>query len=137
MGVTGIARGASILPVKINDPTGYAVYSDMADELTYAVDHGARVINISFYGSSSSSTLQTAADYVWSHNGLIFACAGNLGTSAPQYPPACQNVVAVSATDSYDVVTTFSNYGSNISLSAPGGQRNSCGAHPGNLPRRV
>lgn len=38
----------------------------------------------------------------------------------PQYPAACQNVVAVSATDSYDVVTTFSTYGSNISLSAPG-----------------
>jgi thermitase len=120
IGVAGIAWGASILPVKISDPTGYATYADMADALTYAVDHGARVINISFYGSSSSTTLETAADYVWSHNGMIFACAGNLGTSAPQYPAACQNVTAVSATDSYDLVTTFSNYGSNISLSAPG-----------------
>ncbi|MBA3650143.1 MAG: S8 family serine peptidase [Chthoniobacterales bacterium] len=120
LGVAGIAWSASILPIKISDPTGYATYSDMAAALTYAVDHGARVINRSFYGSSSSTTLQSAADYVWSHNGMIFACAGNTGTSAPQYPAACQNVTAVSATDSYDLVTTFSNYGSNISLSAPG-----------------
>ena len=55
----------------------------MASALTYAVDHGARVINVSFYGTTSSTTLQSAADYVWSHNGIIFACAGNTGTSAP------------------------------------------------------
>ena len=119
-GVAGVAWGASILPVKISDPTGYATYSNMAKALTYAVDHGARVINISFYGSTPSSTLQSAADYVWAHNGIIFACAGNTGTNLPQYPAACSHVVAVSSTTSSDTVAGYSTFGSFISLSAPG-----------------
>jgi thermitase len=120
IGVAGVAWNASILPIKISDPTGYATYSNMAKALTYAVDHGARVINISFYGSSSSSTLQSAADYVWNHSGVVFACAGNTGTNAPQYPAACRNVIAVSAVEYGDAVATWSSYGSDISLSAPG-----------------
>ncbi len=120
VGVAGVAWNASILPVKISDPTGYATYSNMAKGLTYAVDHGARVINISFYGSTSSSTLQSAADYVWNHNGVIFACAGNAGTSSPQYPAACNNVISVSNTTSSDVLSTTSSYGSSIDLAAPG-----------------
>jgi thermitase len=120
IGVAGVAWSASILPIKISDPTGYATYSNMAKGLTYAVDHSARVINISFYGSSSSSTLQSAADYVWNHNGVIFACAGNAGTSAPQYPAGCKSVIAVSAVEYDDVIATWSSYGSSLSLSAPG-----------------
>ena len=120
IGVAGVAWGASILPIKISDPTGWATYSNMAQALTYAVDHGARVINISFYGTTSSSTLQSAADYVWNHNGVIFACAGNAGTSAPEYPAACKNVIAVSATDSTDAIASWSSYGTDITLSAPG-----------------
>ncbi len=120
LGVAGVAYNASILPVKISDPTGYATYSNMAKALTYAVDHGARVINISFYGSTSSSTLQSAANYVWNHNGVIFACAGNAASSAPQYPAACATVVAVSNTTASDTLSTSSSYGSFITLSAPG-----------------
>jgi subtilisin family serine protease len=120
VGVVGVAWNASILPVKISDPTGYATYSNMAKALTYAVDHGARVINISFYGSSSSSTLQNAANYVWNHNGVIFACAGNAGTSSPQYPAACSTVVAVTNTNSSDAISSSSSYGSWVTLSAPG-----------------
>jgi subtilisin family serine protease len=119
-GVAGVAWGASILPVKISDPTGYATYSNMAKALTYAVDHGARVINISFYGSTPSSTLQNAVDYVWAHNGIIFACAGNTGTNFPQYPAACPRVVAVSSTTSSDMIASYSTFGSFVSLAAPG-----------------
>src|SRR2546427_678127 len=46
--------------------------------------------------------------------------AGNTGTSAPQYPAACKNVVAVSATGYDDDFQTWSSYGSDVSLSAPG-----------------
>ena len=120
IGVAGVAWGASILPVKISAADGSSTYSAMANALTYAVDHGARVINISYCGGSSSSTLQSAADYVWNHNGVIFAAAGNTGTSAPQYPAACKSVVAVSATGYDDDFQTWSSYGSDISISAPG-----------------
>ena len=120
IGVAGVAWNALILPVKISDASGSSTYSAIANAFTYAVDHGARVLNISYGGGSSSSTLQSAADYVWTHNGVIFASAGNAGTSAPQYPAACKNVVAVSATGYDDDFQTWSSYGSDISLSAPG-----------------
>jgi hypothetical protein len=120
IGVAGVAWNAWILPVKISDASGSSTYSAMANGLTYAVDHGARVINISYCGSSSSSTLQSAADYVWNHNGVIFAAAGNAGTSSPQYPAACKTVVAVSATGYDDDFQTWSSYGSDIAVSAPG-----------------
>jgi len=120
IGVAGVAWNAWILPVKISDASGSSTYSAIANAFTYAVDHGARVLNISYYGGSSSTTLQSAADYVWTHNGVIFACAGNTGTSAPQYPAACKNVVAVSATGYDDDFQTWSSYGSDVSLSAPG-----------------
>jgi thermitase len=120
IGVAGVAWNALILRIKISAPDGSASYSNIANAFTYAVDHGARVINISFAGSSSSSTLQSAADYVWNHNGVIFAAGGNAGTSAPQYPAACKGVIAVSATESDDTLATWSSYGSDISLSAPG-----------------
>jgi subtilisin family serine protease len=120
IGVAGVAWNALILPLKISAPDGSATYSAIANAFTYAVDHGARVINISYGGSSSTSTLDSAVNYVWTHNGVIFASAGNAGTSAPQYPAACKNVVAVSATGYDDDFQTWSSYGSDVSLSAPG-----------------
>jgi len=119
-GVAGVAWNCSILPVKISDPTGSATYSNMAKALTYAADQGARVINISFAGSTASSTLQSAADYVWSKNAIILAAAGNSGTNVAQYPAACRNVVAVSNTTSADTLSTSSTFGSFIALAAPG-----------------
>lgn len=120
IGVAGVAWNALILPLKISAPDGSATYSAIANAFTYAVDHGARVINISYGGSSSTSTLDSAVNYVWTHNGVIFASAGNAGTSAPQYPAACKNVVAVSATGYDDDFQTWSSYGSDVSLCAPG-----------------
>lgn len=53
------------MPIKISDSTGYATYSDMAKGITYAADRGVRVINVSFGGRTSSSTLQNAVTYAW------------------------------------------------------------------------
>ncbi len=120
LGVAGVAWQNSIMPLVVLDSTNYATYSNIAQAITYAVDHGARVINISIGGSSSSSTLQNAADYAWSKGAIIFASAMNNSTSTPYYPAACSNVVAVSATDSSDNLATFSNFGSWIDIAAPG-----------------
>jgi hypothetical protein len=109
-----------IMPLVVLNSSDYAAYSDIANAITYAADHGARVINISIGGSSPSSTLQSAVNYAWSKGAVIFASAMNNSSSTPYYPAACANVVAVSATDVNDVFASFSNYGSWIDLSAPG-----------------
>jgi thermitase len=120
IGVAGVSWGSMLMPLVVLDSTDYASYSNIASAITYAADHGVRVINISIGGSSASSTLQSAVDYAWNKGAVIFASAMNNSTSSPYYPAACTNVVAVSATDTNDTLASFSNYGSWIDLSAPG-----------------
>jgi len=120
VGVAGVAYGCSVLPVKVMDSSGFASYSCLAQGIYYAVDQGAQVINISIAGDSPSVTLQEAIDYAWSNNVVVVAAAGNNANAVPQYPAACDNVVAVSATEPDDSLASFSSYGSFVSLSAPG-----------------
>jgi thermitase len=120
IGVAGVAYGCRVLPVKVLDSSGFATYSCMAQGIKYAVEQGARVINISIAGSSPSSTLQDAVNYAWGSNVVVVAAAGNNANDVPQYPAACQNVMAVSATEPDDSLAWFSSYGNYVTLSAPG-----------------
>jgi subtilisin family serine protease len=120
LGVTGVAWLNPIMPLVVIDATGSGPYSNVASAITYAADHGARIINISLAGTTPSSTLQSAVNYAWSKGAVIFAAAGNSSSTSPVYPAACDNVVAISATEPGDTLASFSDYGSWIDLSAPG-----------------
>jgi len=120
LGGAGVAFGCRVLPVKVVDSSGFATYSCIAQGIHYAVDHGARVINLSIAGSSPSATLQDAIDYAWAHNAVIVAAAGNYASEAPEYPAACNHVLAVSATATDDSLASFSSFGADIALAAPG-----------------
>jgi subtilisin family serine protease len=120
IGVAGVNWAARIMPLVAADENDFAAYSDIAAAIQYAVDHGVRVINISIGGTNPSTALQKAVDYAWSRGSLVFASAMNQAVSRPYYPAACQHAIAVSATDSNDRLASFSNYGSWITLSAPG-----------------
>jgi thermitase len=120
IGVAGVTWRNPILPVVAVDSTGEAAYSNLAAAIQYAADQGARVINVSVEGSSSSSVLQDAVTYAWNEGAVVVAAAGNNSSSAPGYPAACTNAIAVSATNQSDGLASFSDYGSWITLSAPG-----------------
>lgn len=120
IGVAGVAFGCLALPVKVVDSSGFASYSCVAEGIKYAVDRGARVINLSIAGDVPSATLQSAIDYAWSNNVVVVAAAGNNGNTNLQYPAACAHVVGVSATEPDDSLATFSSYGSFVAFSAPG-----------------
>lgn len=119
IGVAGITWACKIMAIKVADATGYASYSNIASGITYATDYGARVINISIAGASPSSTLQSAVDYAYKRGCLVIASSGNNGTNTVYYPAACSNAVAVGATDQYDQVASFSNYGSALDFVSP------------------
>jgi thermitase len=119
-GVAGVAWENPIMPLVVLGADNRASYYDIARAVTYAADHGARVMNISIGGSSSSSTLQNAVTYAWNKGALIFVSAANYSTSTPYYPAACTDAVAVSATTSTDTKASFSNYGDWIDIAAPG-----------------
>ncbi len=120
VGVAGVAWGVSVLPVKVLGANGSGSYSAIANGITYSADQGARVINLSLGGTSSSRTLQNAADYAGGKGCLLVAAAGNNGNSTAVYPAACKNVVAVSALNQADTLPYWSNYGAYVDISAPG-----------------
>jgi thermitase len=116
IGVAGVCWGCKIMPIRISDTTGNAAYSAMASGLTWAADHGARVANIS-YIASDSSTVKSAAQYFQSHGGVVTSSAGNYST----FDSSADNpyVLTISAMDINDAFSSFSNYGNNIDLVAP------------------
>lgn len=61
----GVAWNMAILPVKTMNSSGSGSYSAIANGITYSADRGARIINLSLGGTSSSSTLQSAVSYAW------------------------------------------------------------------------
>ncbi len=120
VGVSGVVWQNPIMPLVVVDSTGYASYSNIASAITYAANHGARIVNVSIGGTSSSSVLQSAVTYAWNLGTVVFASSGNGGQNAPYYPAGCQYAVAVGATDSNDLWQGWSNYGSFVSVVAPG-----------------
>jgi thermitase len=120
VGVAGVAFDSKIMPLKVYNKYTSALYSRIANAMTYAADNGAKVINVSLGNYSSSSYLQSAVTYAWNAGCVLVGSAGNNGSSAPFYPAAYENVIAVSATDQNDAKASFSNYGSYISVAAPG-----------------
>jgi thermitase len=120
IGIAGVNWGSRIMPLVVVDASDFAAYSDIAAAIQYAADRGVRIINVSIGGASSSESLQRAVDYAWSKGSVVFAAAMNNSTDARYYPAACASAVAVSATDSNDHLASFSNFGSWITLAAPG-----------------
>lgn len=120
IGVAGVGWANSIMPLVVLDATNYASYSSIASAITYAADRGARVMNISIGGSSSSSTMQSAINYAWNKGAVVIASAGNNANNSPNYPAALDNVVAVTGTTSSDTLASWSSYGNWVDLSAPG-----------------
>lgn len=120
LGVAGLTWSSPVLPVKVLGADGSGAYSNIIKGITFSADSGARIINLSLGGTSSSKALQDAVTYAWNKSAVLIAAAGNNGNNTPVYPAACTHVVAVSATDSKDARPSWSNYGSYVELSAPG-----------------
>jgi hypothetical protein len=116
-GVASVAWGCSIMPIRISDLNGYATYSAAANGLTWAADHGARVANIS-YIMTDSSTVTSAASYFQSKGGVVAISAGNNTTFDSSADN--QSVLTVTAMSSSDVLYSWSNTGNNVDLAAPG-----------------
>ncbi len=119
-GVSGVSWGARILPVKVLDFSGNGTYEDLADGIIYATDAGAAVINLSLGASAPSQLLLDAITYAANAGVLIVAASGNSGSAGVLYPARYSQVIAVAGTDITNNVSSFSNYGSQIDIAAPG-----------------
>ena len=121
VGVAGLAPGASVLPVKVLDGEGSGWTSTLIEGIAFAVDNGADVINMSLGSSSSSDSLRTAIDDAVAAGVLVVAATGNDDADQVGYPAAYPGVLAVGAIDAAAQRASYSNYGAEIDLVAPGG----------------
>lgn len=120
VGVAGVAGGASLLAVKVLGANGSGTTAAIAEGINYAVQQGARVINMSLGSPQTNTTLTMAVNNALAAGVTVVAAAGNDGRSTPMYPAAVKGVVAVGSTDSYDNRSSFSNYGTWVTVAAPG-----------------
>jgi Subtilase family len=95
-GYVGVAPGAKILPVAITS------IGQIGDGIRYAVDHGAKVINVSTVGSGQCEPrMQAAIAHAIEHDVVVVASAGNDGNgdNNPEEPASCPGVLSVGAVD--------------------------------------
>ena len=113
---------------KILDENNSGYYSWWTDAIYYAVDNGAKVINMSVGGSGFSSSMKDAIDYAYNNGVTVVACMMNENNNTTFYPAGYQNTIAVGATNPNDErsapffwsTTSGSNYGNHIDVVAPG-----------------
>jgi subtilisin family serine protease len=121
IGGSGVAPQVRVLPIRALDSAGSGDSKDVSKAVRFAVDSGVRVINLSLGGKSENTEFTAAIQYAVDRNVLVVAAAGNYGPySRPVWPAASDLVLAVTAIDRNNSVTSFDQRGDYIDLSAPG-----------------
>ncbi len=120
VGGAGICWRCLVMPIKALDAKGSGDDTLIAAGIVWAIDHGARVINLSLGGPGSSVELANALGYASAKGVVVIAAAGNAGTTTQFYPAADSHAISVAATTVVDSRYSWSNFGSWVRLAAPG-----------------
>ena len=135
VGVTGVNWTVRIRPVRALGVAGFGETYDIAQAILYAAglpaddgaggtvqaSSGAAIINLSFGGPGDDPTMHSAIVSAANSGALVVAAAGNDGSSAPFYPAAYPEVLAVAAVGPDGAPPAYSNFGSYVGVRAPGG----------------
>jgi subtilisin family serine protease len=123
-GMTGFGGQARLMIVQANRGAASFTDIDEANAITYAVDHGANIVNLSLGGTQTSITERSAIDYATSHGVLLVAAAGNSGEAgnAVTYPAALigRSGLVVGASGPDGARASFSTRGRYVDVLAPG-----------------
>ncbi|MDP2652498.1 MAG: S8 family peptidase [Candidatus Omnitrophota bacterium] len=123
IGIAGINPGAVIMPVKVADDEGVTNSLNIYRGINYAVNHGAKIINVSLGSRSVSKLEQQAIERASAMGALVFIAAGNSNDNLMEFGPASsKHGLAVGQIDMSGVRSTVSNWGPNLGLVAPGEQ---------------
>lgn len=120
-GIAGVNPFAKIMPIKAMEWNGRGWAFDIAKAIIYAVNNGARVINISIGGKRLNPMELFAVNYARSKGAIVVAAAGNEGVNTKEFSPAgLPGVVTVAATDPDDKRVGYSGWGAGVDIAAPG-----------------
>lgn len=117
-----VAPNALIMPLKAFEADGTADLSNIVRAIYYAVDNGAKVINMSFSSHTQYASLSAAIAYAISKNVICIASGGNEGREEyVVYPAAEQGVLGIGSTNALDQRSSFTNYDTpSVRMVAPG-----------------
>ena len=115
-----VAPNSTIMPLRVLDQNGQGNLWNVLKALDYAANNGAKVINMSLGSTVNTNSLTDLVAYAQQKGAVVVASAGNDNANTLQYPCANSGVVCVAADDSNYVKASFSNYGSFVSVTAPG-----------------
>ena len=124
--MAGLGWESTLLPLKILRADGLGTHIDLAAAIRYAADQGADVINMSLGAPNDDGcpeSIQDAVDYAHGKGVVLVAAAGNHSGGDPateMFPANCDHVLGVAATEADDSVAEYSNYGTHVSVAAPG-----------------
>jgi serine protease len=129
IGVTGLAYGAQIMPLRVLDRFGAGDSVNITAGIRYAVKHGADVINLSFefddgYRQVTASEIPdilAALRFAHRRGVVVVAAVGNRGLGSVSYPARYKGVIGVGATTEHGCRASYSNTGHGLDISAPGG----------------
>jgi hypothetical protein len=122
LGIAGVAWGARVMPVKGLDDSGQGDNAELAAAILYAIENGARVLNLSWGERAFSQVLEDALSMAASQNVVVVTAAGNNSENADHFYPAnSRHVITVGASDHDDRRPSFSNFGDSLDVLAPGG----------------
>jgi thermitase len=117
VGVAGMTWSSKIMPLRVSAPDGTAAISAIASAITYAADHGAKVVNNS-YQTGGSAAIRSAASYLKGKGGLLVVSEGNYGTNTGY--DNSPDVISVGAVDPNDALYSWSSFGNDVDVTAPG-----------------
>lgn len=119
--VHAVAPAATILAIRVLDSEGNGSSATLAEGIRWAAHNGADIINLSLGMYADAHVVKEAIDDAIDLGIAVVAAAGNRGVLDDRhFPSRMSHVICVSATDALDLKASFSNYGENTRISAPG-----------------
>lgn len=123
IGVVGVAPEVHLYAVKVLNAAGSGWLSDIIEGFQWCIDNQIKVINMSFGSDGTNSSEQEAVTQAYNAGITLVAAAGNDGyANSVDYPGAYPEVIAVSAIDANLKLASFSSYGPEVDITAPGVQ---------------
>ena len=119
-GVVGVAYNATLYSCKVLDAQGSGWSDDILAGIDWAVNNGMHIASLSLGGGGYSPTEEAAYQAAYDAGLLIVCASGNSGTGVIAYPAKYDSNIAVGAVDQQLEHSTFSQYGSELELVAPG-----------------
>lgn len=120
IGIAGYCGGCSIMPVRVAEGREGAVAPQITAGIRWAIDHGARIVNVSLASNQYDWNQAGVIEYAEQRGVLVVASAGNGGDTSYRYPAAYPGVLAVAGVDEQNALYSWSTHGPWVALAGPG-----------------